>query len=208
MEQIIDYTELQGKFKEQCIDVPYLVVNEVYDLGIKACDEKDTLKARNVFKTLIGFLNFEYEEPALGLYKLYDHCQRLLDTGNFDGAKQILKELSASWNKAIETNLSDNEKEEINDPGAAISAIYKRGIKACEEKDSIKITKILKILMKSLDFQYQEVASGFYRLYDYCARLVNENKYDEAKEILVELNQCWNKAVVASLNDVNEAAAV
>lgn len=200
MEKLDNYQVLELKFKQQCIDAPHLVVSEVYSLGIKACEEKDTLKARNVVKTLIGALNFEYEETAIGLYRLYGHCLSMLNDGDFDGTKNILFELNKYWDKAIETNLADKtEAKSKSENGAAISELYDRGIKACEAQECTMVEKILRVLMDSLDFRYEEVSSGFYRLYEYALSLVKDKKFDDAKEILVELHQCWNKALVANV---------
>lgn len=201
MEQLKEYDEL--KFKQQCIDAPQLVIPEVYAIGMKACDDKDEYKARKVIKTLIGALNLEYEETALGLYRLYSYCLSLLNDGKFTETREILSELNLCWNKALDMNYETEVKpEEANDPGSTISDLYRLGIKSCEEKEGTKVVQILRVLMNGLDFQYEEVASGFYRLYDYALRLVNECKFDEAKEILIELDQSWNKAVVACLDEV------
>lgn len=203
MVQRIKFEELESKFKQQCMDAPHLVIMEVYELGIQACENNNISKARNVIKTLIGSLNFEYAEAALGLYKLYNHCLGLLNNNRFEEAKLMLNELLQHWNKAIDINLSASENpKQDTDASEAISDLYSRGIIACEEKNEIKTTKVLRILMNALDFQYEEVASGFYRLYDHCLQLVNDKRFDEAKEILNELNQCWNKAVIGNLNEI------
>lgn len=94
MELLKEYEEL--KFKQQCINAPHLVIPELYELGIKACDDKDEHKARKVIKTLIGSLNLESEETALGLYRIYGYCLRRLKNGKFDKTQDILGELNYS----------------------------------------------------------------------------------------------------------------
>lgn len=202
MEQLEKY-QLSGlKFKHQCIDAPHNVVMEVYDQGIQACGERDDLKARNVIKTLIGYLNFEYEDVALGLYRLYDNCLTLLNSQKFNETGNILKELNKYWNDAVDVNLSEKQKPEpVNDGSTVVSDVYLRGIRACDENDATKAIKVLRVLMNALDFKYEEVASGFYRLYEYCLQMVNARKFDEAKAVLVEINQTWNKAVASKIDE-------
>ena len=80
------------------------VILKMYDLFIVSCKKEDTTKMSRVLIELMGALDFEYEETASRLYKLYEYCQRCVFQRKFDEAMYIIKELRGSWAQAFEIN--------------------------------------------------------------------------------------------------------
>lgn len=96
-----------------------------------------------------------------------------------------------------ENRIADYQRQEIltMSPGQLISKLYSIGIRGCHEKDMTKVSKVLIELISALDFTYKDISLGFYRLYDYCLRMVKVQKFDEALKILQELDQTWRQAI-------------
>jgi len=78
------------------------VILKMYDLFIVSCKKQDTSKMSRVLIELMGALNFDYEETATRLYRLYEYCQRCVFQKKYDEAMFIIKELRDSWSKAFE----------------------------------------------------------------------------------------------------------
>ncbi len=49
-------------------------------------------------------------------------------------------------------------------------------------------------LIAALNFDYQDVSLGLFKLYTYCQKLIREEKWDEALTIIEELRNTWAKA--------------
>lgn len=80
------------------------LILKMYDLFIVSCKRKDNSKMSRVLIELMGALNFEYEETATRLYRLYEYCQRLVFQKRYDEASEIIKDLRGSWAKAFDLN--------------------------------------------------------------------------------------------------------
>ncbi len=81
---------------------PSELILKLYDLAIISIRKKDFHKAGLVLTELIAALNFEYQEEALGLFKLYRYCQDCLYKGETQMPLQILVELRDTWAEAFE----------------------------------------------------------------------------------------------------------
>lgn len=77
------------------------LILKMYDLFIVSCKRKDVQKMSRVLIELMGALNFEYEETATRLYRLYEYCQRQIFQKNFEEALYIIQELRDAWGKAF-----------------------------------------------------------------------------------------------------------
>ncbi|TAL68362.1 MAG: flagellar protein FliS [Bacteroidetes bacterium] len=77
------------------------IILKMYDLFIVSCKRSDVPKMSRVLVELMGSLNFEYEETATRLYRLYEYCQRCIFQRRFDEAMNIIQELRAAWSKAF-----------------------------------------------------------------------------------------------------------
>jgi flagellin-specific chaperone FliS len=76
---------------------PVRLVVMAYDMAIMACEQKDFEKAAKVISALRDALDFEYTEVSGGLFRVYQWCLDCLRAGDFDGAKNNLKELRNAW---------------------------------------------------------------------------------------------------------------
>jgi len=79
-------------------------------------------------------------------------------------------------------------------PEQLIAYIYDVGVTSCAQKDADKARRAMQVLFQSLNYDVEEISSTFYNVYRYINHLVNRRKFDEAKELLVDLKQTWSKA--------------
>jgi flagellin-specific chaperone FliS len=77
------------------------IIVKMYDLFLVSGKKKDVPKMSKVLIELMGALNFEYEETATRLYRLYEYCQRLIFQRKIDEASDIIKQLRDAWAKAF-----------------------------------------------------------------------------------------------------------
>lgn len=77
------------------------IILKMYDLFVVSCKRGDVPKMSRVLVELMGSLNFEYEETATRLYRLYEYCQRCIFQRRLDEAMNIIQELRSSWAKAF-----------------------------------------------------------------------------------------------------------
>lgn len=69
---------------------------------------------------------------------------------------------------------------------------YEAALSGCDQRDFGRTTRALNLLSDALDFSYdRDIATGFFKLYQYCADLVRDGEYDETALILVELRDTW-----------------
>jgi flagellin-specific chaperone FliS len=72
---------------------------------------------------------------------------------------------------------------------------YEAAVAACRRGDSVRAMQALSILERTLDFGRDEAAAtGFLRIYRYCAELVRDGKHEEAGRWLAELLEAWADA--------------
>ncbi len=80
-------------------------------------------------------------------------------------------------------------------PDQLVSYIFDAAIAACGNNDSIKAGKAVRQLMKSLNFKYKETAVNFFNVYRYINKSLINGKFDESRQILVELKSSWDSAM-------------
>ncbi len=80
-------------------------------------------------------------------------------------------------------------------PAELMLKVYDIAIAACGRKDIAKSKAAIIELIDSLNFEYAEIATGLFRLYNYCLDLLRAEKFDEAKYILSELRATWAIAI-------------
>lgn len=69
---------------------------------------------------------------------------------------------------------------------------YDALLTSCGQRDLERTTRALSLLRNALDFSYDaNIAMGLFRLYQYCAELAREGKFDEAAHIIRELRTTW-----------------
>lgn len=59
-------------------------IADLYQRGIAGCLERDGAAVREVLLELVGALNFDYEQAARELGRLYDAALRQVDGGHFE----------------------------------------------------------------------------------------------------------------------------
>ncbi len=77
------------------------IILKMYDLFIVSNKRGDVQKMSRVLIELMGALNFDYEETATRLYRLYEYCQRCIFQKKHDEALRIIQELRDAWAKAF-----------------------------------------------------------------------------------------------------------
>ncbi len=80
---------------------PTELILKLYDLGIVSVRKGDLKKAQQVFVELIAALNFDYQQEALGFFRLYRYCQECLYKGNTEEPLEILRDLRETWAQAF-----------------------------------------------------------------------------------------------------------
>lgn len=80
-------------------------------------------------------------------------------------------------------------------PNQLISYIYDVAIAGCGNKDSVKAGKAVRELMKSLNFDYKEIALTFYNVYRYINQCIIRGDFLTARDMLVELKTTWDGAM-------------
>ncbi len=87
---------------EQLLNLtPVQVIEKLYSVAIQALRKNDAELAKRAVNELIAGLNFEYEQPAVGLYRLYEYCKDCIRKGNPAEAISVLEELRATWVQAF-----------------------------------------------------------------------------------------------------------
>jgi len=80
---------------------PVEVIHKLYAIAIQAIRKNDHHLAQRAINELIAGLNFEHEEVALTLYRLYQYAKYCLRQGNAAGAIEVLEELRSAWGEAF-----------------------------------------------------------------------------------------------------------
>lgn len=76
---------------------PLRLVVMAYDLAIQSCEREDFEKATKAISVLRDALNFEYQDVALGLFRLYQWCLDCIRQGDYKSAISALSELRGAW---------------------------------------------------------------------------------------------------------------
>ena len=72
-------------------------------------------------------------------------------------------------------------------PEVLVLFLYDHAIKGCKKADAELASNALVELIDALNFEYQEVAVGFLKLYEYCLRMVKSQNYKAALKVLMAL---------------------
>lgn len=69
---------------------------------------------------------------------------------------------------------------------------YDVAIRACEQQDLARASRAVSLLRDSLSFDYPEVATGLFRLYQWCLDRIRAGDYGEAIKTLRGLREAWS----------------
>ncbi len=84
---------------------PLRLVIMAYDLAIRSCEQKNFEKSTHTISVLRDALDFDYPEVSMGLFRLYQWCLDCIRHGDYESARNALKELRDAW-AATEQNLT------------------------------------------------------------------------------------------------------
>lgn len=76
---------------------PLRLVVMAYDLAIQSCERKDFEKATRAISVLRDALNFDYQDIALGLFRVYQWSLDCIRQGDYQSAISALSELRDAW---------------------------------------------------------------------------------------------------------------
>ena len=68
---------------------------------------------------------------------------------------------------------------------------YDVAILACEQQSFERATRAVTVLRDALNFDYSEVATGLFRLYQWCLDCIRSEDYHSAMKTLKELREAW-----------------
>lgn len=77
------------------------LILKMYDLFLVSAKRNDVSKMSRILIELMGSLNFEVEDTATRLYRLYEYAQRCIFQKNLEEASFIIRELRDAWAKAF-----------------------------------------------------------------------------------------------------------
>ena len=80
---------------------PRQVLLQLYDLAIAGCVARDMRRASAALVELIAALDFNYEEIAQGLYRLYEYALRQVKAERYEASLGVLRELRDTWEQAF-----------------------------------------------------------------------------------------------------------
>ncbi len=80
---------------------PMQLVLMLYDLAILGCEARDPQRAGRAITELIGGLNFDYDEIATGLFRLYEYCHWEIRRGRYEAAAEALRGLKRAWEDGL-----------------------------------------------------------------------------------------------------------
>lgn len=80
---------------------PIQLVLMLYDIAIVGCHARNAPRARGALTELIGALNFDAGDVAVGLFRLYEYCLWEIGRGGHDAAAGVLRSLKRAWEEAL-----------------------------------------------------------------------------------------------------------
>jgi flagellin-specific chaperone FliS len=82
-------------------------------------------------------------------------------------------------------------------PMQLVLMVYDVAIVSCEARDPQRAGKAVGELIGSLNFEYREIATDLFRLYEYCLWEIRQNRFQEAATVLRGLKRAWEDAMTA-----------
>ena len=79
-------------------------------------------------------------------------------------------------------------------PVQVILKLYDYIIVSSKKKDFTKVNAGLAELIAALNFEYKELAVGFFRLYRYCQNQAQKGNFEEVEKVISQLRSTWAKA--------------
>ncbi len=97
----------------------------------------------------------------------------------------------------MDSKLARYKQNEVftSSPEKLVLLLYDQTILGCKKQDEERASLALSELINSLNFNYAEVATGLFKLYDYLMRIIKQSEFTQALYILTELRQTWSSAI-------------
>jgi flagellin-specific chaperone FliS len=80
-------------------------------------------------------------------------------------------------------------------PTEVMLQLYDFAIAGCVAGDARKAGAAIVELIAALNFEYETIATGLYRLYEYALREVKAQRFEPAQRVLGELRATWHEAL-------------
>ena len=98
----------------------------------------------------------------------------------------------SSYKKSVNTYL---ENQILNaKPEELVLKVYDFILLNMKKKNYNKANAGLVELIASLNFDYQDVSVGLFKLYTYCQEQIRKENWEEAKGIIQDIRDAWAKA--------------
>ena len=78
---------------------PVELILRVYDVAIVSCKRGDSRRLSRALVELIGALDFDHREVAVGLFRMYNYCLTNAKKKRFDLVEPLLVELRDTWSQ-------------------------------------------------------------------------------------------------------------
>jgi flagellin-specific chaperone FliS len=75
-----------------------------------------------------------------------------------------------------------------------IKKLYDTAILGCKKNDTALAQQAVTELIIGLNFEYEDISVGLYRLYQYSKDCIRKGELDEAVKVLQELRETWVEA--------------
>ena len=83
-------------------------------------------------------------------------------------------------------------------PEKCVLHLYDFAIQGCANQQSEQASKALAMLIDALNYKAGgELATGLFRLYEFCLRKVHQRDFDTPQTILRDLRGTWHQAMTA-----------
>jgi flagellin-specific chaperone FliS len=104
--------------------------------------------------------------------------------------------LSAGLSKQFNTAAHIYHREQfINlSPVEVVKKLYDTAILGCKKNNTVLAQNAITELVVGLNFDYQDISVGLYRLYQYTKYCIRNGNMNEAVRVLEELRTTWVKA--------------
>lgn len=73
--------------------------------------------------------------------------------------------------------------------------VYDVAITSCQQQNGEKAIRAISELISALNFEYQDISVGLFRLYQYVIDQIREQQFDEALSIMQDLRNTWAQAL-------------
>lgn len=107
--------------------------------------------------------------------------------------------MSSNFSQAgmVNNKIAHYKQNEVltSSPEKLVLLLYDQAILSCKRQDQGKASQALSELINSLNFNYAEIATGLFKLYDYLLRIIKQSEFSQALDILNELRQTWSSAI-------------